>query len=440
MCILRVAILVMTGSACCLADGRMLSCEMASPGVSGRKAGSHGWVEENVYAVPVAGGVGSSAQTARTPAGSFSIPLEAEKGLAAPRYLLFSLNYDGIPAFTWSCRPNTSTQPAVGEDVTLETPAHYSVMYNTGAQEWGENPWVSGDDFYQTFKATGPHITRIATRLADKSGDHAHLTLNYAVYETNTGPPAGWKLISPVRSRFLAGSVDPIIHIFHVSYRSEEIQLTVGRSYAVRLWRSPESQSRSFAMVARPDRGDGYADGCLYSGNEPLPHHDAFGYVSGGSAGTIVNHAPLDCNLKKLAGMGARFGQVFKASGTGLAAVDIVYTTGVPAPPAIEFAFQLYDRPAGKAIGPARRCRGLPLAYQGRAAAAWLSGEAPLLPGREYYIEWTCLGCNTWLANDDLPGQAWRDGRRLDASDLMMSIAEYEDNGVRYSPIADEAK
>jgi hypothetical protein len=312
------------------------------------------------------------------------------------------------------------------EDAKLETPAHYSVMYNAAHEEWDPKPWVSGDDFYQTFVATSRHVTRIATKLADKSGDHHFMTLNYAIYATGDGPPPTWKRISPVRSRFLSSGTDPIIHIFWVPYQSKEVELEPGRTYAVRLWRDESSQSKTFALVVRPDTGDGYARGHLYSGDEAKKDLDAYAYVSGGEAGTVVNHAPVgDLELKELVGSSNRYGQTFRATGVGLAGVDVIYATGDARPPALPVTFQLYDKVGGKRIGPARTCYGLPRAFQGRAAGFWKRGEAPLEPGRTYYLEWTSSGFNTWRLNEDLPGEAYVNGAPRSDVDLAMSIAEY---------------
>src|SRR5690606_9775754 len=123
---------------------------------------------------------------------------------------------------------------------------------------------------------------------------------------------------------------------------------------------------------------------------------------------------------------GERFGQTFRATGRGLAAVDVIYTTGAAHPPALPVTFRLLRAPGGEQIGPTRRCYGLPLAFQGRAAAWWSRDEALLTPGEEYYLEWECPGANTWQLNEDLPGHAWRDGQPLPDADLAMSIVEYD--------------
>jgi hypothetical protein len=400
-------------------------------GVTGRQAQAHGWAEENIYVGQLKSGFGAGTRSDHTPPGRFSISGEARPGgFAAGDYALFSLCYDGMVPFT--CRMDVKIPEGAGTlgKIDLETPAHYSVMYDSkGYEAWGKSPWVGGNDFYQTFVATTPHVTRIGTRLADKSGDHQYMTLDFAVYEPNDGPPSTWKRISPVRSRFLSGSTDPIIHIFWVPYRSNEVQLIPGRTYAIRLWRDPKSQSERFALVARTDKGDGYAHGHLFVGDQAREDLDAYAFISGGQPGTVVNHEPVgDTDLKAFAGTAKRHGQTFRASGTSLAGLDIVYATGQARPDPFPFVFQAYDQPGGKPIGPAKTCYGLPLTFQGRAAAVWTKGEVPLKPGQMYYVEWTSPACNTWQLNEDLPGEAYVDGTAKPNADLAMSIVEYVDS------------
>jgi len=405
---------------------------MVTAGVTGRHDKPHGWKEEKVYLGQLEVGFGAGARTSENPCGWFSISGKARPGgFPAGDYALFTLCYDGIPAFSLKTDLRVPAGAETLDKVELETPAHYSVMYDSkGYEAWGKSPWVRGSDFYQTFVATTRHVTRIATRLADKSGDHYFLNLNYAVCVPNDGPPSTWKRISPVRSRYLSGTTDPIIHIFHVCYRSKEVQLVPGRTYAIRLWRDPSSQSEEFSLVARTDKGDGYAGGHLFVGDQPRKDLDAYAYVSGGSAGTVVNHAPVgDLDLKELVGGGKRHGQTFKASGTSLAGVDAIYATGDARPPSLPVVFQAYDKPGGKALGKAKTCYGVPLAFQGRAAVVWAKGEVPLKPGRMYYIEWTSPGANTWKLNEDLPGEAYVDGVAKPDADLAMSIAEYAAEG-----------
>lgn len=404
---------------------------LTTDGVTGQESKPRGWVDENVFIGAPDAGFGAGAKTIHQPPGWYAIDgtIESE-GWRAGDYALFTMNYDGCPAFSVDFGFRIPGGKDKLEGARLNTGAHYSVMYDRDYKDWGESPWQHAPDFYQTFVATQPHITRIATKLADKSGDHYHLTLNYAVYEVNDGAPSTWGRISPVRSRFLSEGTDPIIHIFWVPYRSDEVVLTPGRTYAVRLWRNEISQSETFALVMRPDKGDGYDKGHLWIGDTPRKDVDGYLYISGGMNGTVVNHAPVeDLKLRELAGGGSRHGQTFKATGIGLAGVDIIYATGDTTPPRHPITFQLYDKPGGRKIGPAKTCYGLPLTFQGRAAAVWKRGEVELEPKKMYYLEWTSPGVNTWKVNEDLPGHAFIDGEPKPEMDLAMSIAEY----VRFS-------
>lgn len=400
---------------------------MAAEGITGREAPLHGWMEENVFVSPLGVGAGAGVRTAHTPSGAFVIP-----GATAPGpHLLFTLRTDGIPAF--SVRPVAIPAGEAGlSEIEFNTPAHYSLMYDRGSEEWAEEPWVDGDDFYQTFRATGPAVTRVATRLADKRPSYTELHLNYAVYAVNDEPPSTWKRISPVRTRVLSPTTDPIIHIFWVAFRSQEVTLVPGRTYAVRFWRDPASQSTEFTLVTRPDKGDGYEYGRLYIGDTPHDAWDAFAYVSGGAEGTVVNHAPAaDFELDEMLGWNERFGQTFRATGTSLAAVECVYATGEGAPRR-DVTFQVYDGVGGKPIGPAKNCAGVPLSFQGRAAVAWSRGEVPLAPGRTYYVEGVSAGFNVWRMNEDLPGVCgYIEGVSKAPHDVMMAIVEYVGDGER---------
>lgn len=402
---------------------------MITDGVTGQKAAPHGWLKQQFYAASLETGIGIATETSENPQGQFNIPGDNKEflGLSAGRAALFTLSFDGTPAFSIRTDVKIPKDTKAPVKADLNTPASYSVMYNNNPSEWGTSPYVDGTDFYQTFIATTPHITRLAVKLGGKSGDHLALTLNHAIYEANDGPPSTWKRISPVRQVTYASRMDPIIVIFHVQYRSNEVNLVPGKKYAARFWREPSSPSPSFLMVVRSDKGDGYSGGQLYNGDKAMPEYDAYAYISGGQQGTVVNHAPVgDLELKQFAGSGQLFGQTFKASGTSLAGMDVVYTDGTIRPASLPIKFQVYDAPGGKPIGPIRICYANPLTYQGRAAAAWERGEVPLIPGNMYYVEWSAPKVvNTWVLNEDLPGMSYVDGKAQPKTDLALSIAEY---------------
>jgi len=398
-------------------------------GCTGQSVTPHGFREEFVYLgqLDVGWGAGGTGYYGPTNAGWFSIPKSIPPGsFPGGTYGLFCIDYSGAPGFSYRTDIVCPDDPGVITGQNLNVSSQYSVMYNESWYEWTSEPWVWGTDFYQTFVATHPHITRVATRLAGKSGDHYWMNLNFAVYETNGGAPSTWTQISDMRQVYLAGTMDPIIHLLWVPYRSSDMDLVVGNEYAVRFWLDPGSQSDSFAIVARPDESDGYVDGMMYSGDTALPDWDAYGFVSGGAPGTLVNHAPIDYTEAMMATWTNVFGQTFQASGTSLAAVEIVYATGDAAPPNLEFEFQVYDAVGGSPIGPPKTCYGLSGHYQGRAAVMWDEGDIPLTYGNFYYVEWVeqAGGANTWYMNENLSGDGYIN-RVMQTKDMMMSIAEY---------------
>lgn len=425
-CLIVVATVVVSVAASVFAASEVHG-RLNSDGCTGRSVTPHGWGEEIIYLSPLISNVtGGGGTTLTNPAGWYSIA----GGFNAGDYLLSTLGFDGVPAFSAS-RITLPGGSVVVDPVYLTTPAHYSVMYNQNYTEWASEPWLWGSSFYQTFVATSHHITRLATKLAGKSGDHYWMVLNFGVYATNGGVPSTWPLISPIRSYYFAGGVDPIIVTAWAPFRSNEMNLTVGQTYALRMWAAPGSQATSFALVTRPDVNNGYAAGQLYAGDTPRPDLDAYAYVSGGDPSTVTNYAPVSSyDLITIANWSTRFGQTFQATGSGLAGVEIVYTTGQPDTVSLPISFQLYDQPNGTPIGPVRRTAGVHGYYQGRASAAWADGEAPLVTGQMYYLEWTppLSGCNTWYLNEDMPGQAYLNGVAQPTHDLMMAIAEYDTN------------
>ncbi len=414
-------------------QGRLLS-----DGLTGRTAPPKGWIDQKIYVGQLnVGSGGAGVNTYSSPPGWYSVAGPGGGTYPAGTYALFSLNFDAAVAF--SINPNLVLPggSVVVDPVHLNCPAHYSVMYDAAWTEWAAEPWIWGSDFYQTFTATSGHITRIATKLAGKSGDHQRLYLNHAIYQTNAGPPSGWTQIGATKTVLYSEGTDPIIHIFHVPYRSSDMNLITGNTYAVRFWRGAGSGSSTFALVARPDTGNGYANGHLWVGNTPRTDLDAYAYVSGGQPGTVVNHAPVgDLAFNTLVGSSNRYGQTFVASGSQLAGADIVYATGDPTPPSLPITFQCYDSVGGNALGPAKTCYGIPGFYQGRAAVAWSEGQVPLVTGNTYYLEWTSPGFNTWKTNENLPGQAYINRVAQPGIDLMMSIAEY-DGPPPAPPVAD---
>jgi hypothetical protein len=217
--------------------------------------------------------------------------------------------------------------------------------------------------------------------------------------------------------------------IIWAAFRSEESDITPGDEYALRVWcPDGDTPDHTFAVMARTDDGTGYAHGHLHNGDTHVPNLDMYGYVSGGGDNnTIVNYAPvLNFETAELMGWSSQFGQTFRASGVGLAAIELVYATGDD-PPTRPITFQLYDAVNGNPVGPAKTCFGDPGPAQSRAGAFWWPDEAPLIPGGTYYIEGTSVGANVWRMFDGYPyGEFYLNRQPQSGKDLMMTIAEYE--------------
>lgn len=417
---------------------------LVDEGVTGDpSAGEHRFDREIVYMTPAVAtdGPGAGMRMLAMEPGWFL--LRGPEGVSAGSYYVFTMNMGNIDGGTvgFQYLPAPVVVPEVtGEfgGIRLEAHSHYCAMYNRHYNEWAESPWLHGTDFYQTFTATSDAVTRVAAKLADKHAGpgthHLLLNLNYAIYKANDGPPSTWERISPVRNRIMTGTTDPIIHVHDVNFLSHEVPLTVGETYAFRLWVGENSEADRFAVVARPKNGAGYPHGRAWNGDEPQDW-DLYGYVSGGAPDTVNNFGPTDqdspaATQSPMVGSGATLGQTFKATGSGLAAVEIFYTVGCEQNPSNRVTMALYDAPGGKRIGPARTTYTVTDLCQGRAAAFWPKGEVPLTPGETYYLEFAAeegWALNAWTMNGNLPdSEAYVDGEEKTGVDLPVSIVEYK--------------
>ncbi len=418
---------------------------MTSDGVTGRAgAPQHRWDREIVYVSPQGTGTGAGFRMLAMEPGWFLI--KPPSGIAAGKYTFFTINLGNIDGGStgFDIGP-TIDVPGGSVEVTnqiFNTHAHYSVMYTRNYTDWAQEPWVWGSNFYQTFVATDTSITRIATKLADKNAGpgthHLLLILGFSIYEANAGSPTTWKKISPTRTRTLLGTMDPIIHILDVNFLSNEVKLVKGQRYAVRYTVEPGSECTQFAMVARPDKNDGYPDGQAYVDNNPRPEWDLYGYVTNGAPDTVVNFSPTDqdkTNTGTFLGSSPRYGQTFVATGTGLAAVEMLYAVGCAPNPTIPIKISLYDGVGGKQIGPSKICMTVTDECQGRAAACWEKGEADIKPGTKYYVEFALQShpdiksFNIWSMSNNIPNVgAYKDGVSAGDADMTLTIAEYVSN------------
>jgi hypothetical protein len=437
-CLVSALLFVLTPPASFSAD--LITGDLYSDGITGRPGvRTKGWFEQMAYtnhksgtgagALDYAGGWHSWQR------GLFEIRLPDSQVFPAGQYGFFTLGYNEVPGFDYVT--DVSVPGGSGthsQDIYVR--ADYSVQFDNGYDEWPGNifdeRWVWGDDFYQTFTATSRHITRLATRLVARN-DSVH-NIGFQLLQVNAGPPSSWTPVLPVRERYIGGHGNDVLgqFIWFVPYHSSEVTITPGQTYALRIFcTNGTGETYNFGIFARPDSGDGYAQGHLWVNDSPLTGWDAYGYVTGGGDNnTVINYAPIeDYQTAVFIGFGNQLGQTFRATGEGLAAVEMTVAPG-EAIPQLPLSFQLYDSPGGTPIGPPKNSHtGQVHAYLWRAGAFWHPGEAPLTPGQTYYIELSVPhGLNTWNMNEGYPyGDAYVD-RVLQADrDILMSIAEYED-------------
>jgi hypothetical protein len=387
--------------------------------------GVQSWPEQLVFVSPRGEGRGDADWSSTNPRGAYdlSIPNHQFQG----EHAVFTVMAEGLVPFAYQFTEVPCGDGQHTQDLVVD--GDYVVMYPRGAEDWGpeKDHWLWGGDFYQTFVARSRHITRASTRLA---GKRDHVTkLNFQLVKVGEGPPSSWEPVSPVRTTPLP---EPIyLFTSWVAWHSEEVDLIPGEQYALHLW-CPQgpADTHDFALVARRDRGDGYTEGRLYEGDTPIadPGRDMFGYF-GGDVGnnTLVNYGPVRYfDLPgELVGWNTSFGQTFTATGEALAGAEVVVAPlGDLTEPV---TFQLYDRVGGEPIGPSKTCWGAPGPFQSRVGAFWYPGEAPLEPGKQYYLECSSAGINTWdMRGAYLGGALYVDRRMRPGRDLRMVLAEYE--------------
>lgn len=417
-----------------------LNGHVYSVGITGRpSAPNHGWFEEMVYlSHKGAPGTGSADLS-----GEFDTPPQSNRGLfyqripgenfPGGRYALFTLGYDEVPGFDYVLDIDV---PAGSNPFSHNLPvdADYSVMFDQDFTEWPGNSqgerWIWASEFYQTFVARGRHITRLATSLVQRNENVQNLSMQ--LVKPNGGPPSTWPAVLPERSKFI-GNIgnDALARFIHfVPYHSSEVTLTPGETYALRVW-TPDGfgSGYQFGIFARPDNGDGYAQGHAWQEDVARTDWDLFGFVTGGvDNNSLLNYAPLgDFQTSELLGFTPSFGQTFRATGEGLAAVEMTIALGGGGSNR-PVTWQLYESVGGGPIGPAKTgWTGQVHPFLWRAGVLWHPGEANLTPGNTYYLEGTSSGVNLWNMNEGYAhGEAYLNRTPVPGKDILMSIAEYE--------------
>jgi hypothetical protein len=419
----------------------MITGTVYSEGITGRPGmRAKGWFEESVFVNHKGNsGTGSgdlSGGWHSWQRGLFEINLPDSQQFPASQYGLFTLGYDEVPGFDYVLDVDVpGGAGSFTQDIYVR--ADYSVQYDDSWTEWPGNSlderWVWGNNFYQTFVASSLHITRLASRLVAR--DDAVQNIGLQLLKVNAGPPSSWTPVLPVRQKYVGDHGNDVLGLFirSVTYHSDEATIIPGDTYALRIFCLDGTGSGyQFGIFARPDSGDGYANGHLWSDDTPLTGWDAYGYVTGGGDNnTLINYAPIaDFQTADFIGFSNQWGQTFRATGEGLAAVEATLAFIDGSQDHYPITFQLYQSVGGAPIGPPKTTHTLRVhAYLWRAGAFWHPFETSLTPGQTYYIEAVIPdGCNVWNMNEGYAnGDAYLNRARQAGRDVLMSIAEYED-------------
>lgn len=285
------------------------------------------------------------------------------------------------------------------------------------------NDWSWDYTYYQTFRAIGTSITRLQWRLAGWNTD----TVEVSVHRSIGGNVTTWPQVGPTKSA-PTGYGDA-----WTAYRSGDISLVPGETYAIRL----RGVDGDFGIMSRVEDGNGYAQGQAFDRNGNGQNRDLNITVFTDNDGTVIPYAKTTPGLGSLAHWEGYWGQTFKATGSSLAAADLWFASTNWN---IKIRFRVYTGdPGGPRIGPSKIANGASqTAGVGLIGYSWAPDEVPLVIGGTYYIEMMAAGGAGGFTPyqfdrsvDDYPdGHAYAAGTPRTDIDLSMTIMEYAGESV----------
>lgn len=298
---------------------------------------------------------------------------------------------------------------------------------------WGATRWTSANsDFYQTFVARSGSVRRVTARTAD---NHSGQPITIGVVEDNGGAIGTWPYVAamdggqnPKQINWPGTGAD-----FHVSWRSGQVPMTPGTTYAVKIHAVGFS---GFSLYARSISASmphiGYQQGSVWADGSERSDWDMLGIVEGDADGKLVTMGPLSHYSNRFSGAThGNFGQTWTAKGRGLAAVTMAAIVADPVDSRI-FTLRVYDSPAKtNQIGPTKTVPGAwYLPNLAALAFSYCPGEINLTPGQDYYFELSCptaFQVDTLHDNESYPdGQAYYNGSAQASRDLACYLLEYQ--------------
>jgi hypothetical protein len=315
-----------------------------------------------------------------------------------------------------------------------ELPIEFSTFFKNS------NQWTGPDTvWYQTFTATGTGVRGVAFSCAGSPSPSVEVAI---LRDNGSSDVRNWQLVNSRIEPQVGQDTDN-----WVRFRSQEVPLTPGTRYAVRL---TSRISGTIQPYKRDKDANSYAGGRAYNGAGVAQNFDLNVTVFGDTDGTLVTMNKRTTGLGWLCDngyFGQRWGQTFVAHGGGLAGAD-VWAAGASNKWELQFLWKVRQGgPTGQQIGPTKITNA---AFQsfgaGLHAVSYNPGEVPLIAGQTYFIEFNIHnpppesnGFNPYLMHpspgatcnggDDPDwfeeGIAYRDNEARPNDDLSMTIVEY---------------
>lgn len=250
-----------------------------------------------------------------------------------------------------------------------------------------------------------------------------------------------------------------------VGFRHGDIELQPGMKYAVQVtgYKTHGGTGYDLDAFIRPDAGDGYGPGRAYA--DRVPHEgDLCMFVMGNATGQIVENQirseEWEILIPKRPPV-TRWGQTFVAHGLSMAGVQLWASNGSANPVSCTVGIR-ENGPGGSPVGPVKTAAGRAISERpiirypdipgelpgyetyydppyDQFSAAWVPDEAPLVPGRTYYVDLQFSEPVMAFVDGDYyhDGYGYYSGQQITSDNLFhsprwtmaMSIVTYENPG-----------
>ena len=322
---------------------------------------------------------------------------------------------DDLPAGTYSILsswPGIFSRPKIahnvqivdGEriEVNIELDIDYSTYYAPEDRESAPRASLA-EEWYQTFVATGIHITGVAFPLGPNTiPSQCDVEI---LEDTGASNPAMWRSLPPAAGTWPVErghnplrelNLDKRFGDNWVRWRSGAMPTTPGKRYAIHLeGHKIGGGSAEIEPLIRHKDENSYVGGRAHNEAGSPMDFDLSMIVFSDNGGTVVpvcrRHEAWGDNVDNYWDENG-WGQTWTAMGTSLAAID-VYAVGPNNHWDLEFVWRVRaDGPTGLVISPVKRTEGAPYAAGvGLHGVSYNPGDVPLTPGATYFVEFMII-------------------------------------------------